>query len=189
METRHIIGIVAAIGYIAFANRERLKTLAKSAFAKLKPVAGNSKAGWIAAAAISVITFWPDIAAKLPDIRNTDEIRSLQETIVTLDEQNKELAERNQWQAEQIDALLAHEPDIFDRSASSGRALLADAIDELAAKKFDSDQEAEDFMNEKILDCLEAAFGPVGKEIEKARDASRLTDMAAKLKAGELRNE
>lgn len=189
MEIRHIIGIIAAVGYVAFTQRERLKTLASAAFARLKPIAGSGKAGWLVAAVIGGVTFWPDVSGYLPDFGKADQIEALEQTIVNQDNQIRDLSERNQWQAEQIEELMAETPDIFNRAAASGRALLADSITEFAGTKYDSDQAAEDAMNERILDCLEAAFGPVGKEIEKARAASRLTDMAAKLKAGELRDE
>ena len=86
-------------------------------------------------------------------------------------------------------ALEVRQPDIFDDACKSGRILFSEALDEIAGMKFDSDQAAEDFTNDKMLDCMEAAFPPLAKQIEKARAANRLTDMAAKLKAGELRDE
>jgi hypothetical protein len=80
-------------------------------------------------------------------------------------------------------------PDIFDNACGSARTLIAEALDEIAGRKFDSDQAAEDYTNEKILDCIEAAFPPVATKIEEARKANKLAQMAARLKAGELRNE
>ncbi len=66
METRHIIGIVAAVGYLAFINRERLKTLAKSAFAKAAPVAKSAKASWLIPLLVAGVVFWPDISKHIP---------------------------------------------------------------------------------------------------------------------------
>lgn len=66
MEIRHILGIVATIGYIAFANRERLKTLAKSAFATLSPMVKGQSRGWLIPLAIGGVVLWPDIAPHIP---------------------------------------------------------------------------------------------------------------------------
>ena len=66
METRHIIGIVATIGYIAFVNSERLKSLAKSAYAALSPMVAVQSRGWLIPLAIGGVVFWPDIASHIP---------------------------------------------------------------------------------------------------------------------------
>lgn len=110
MEIRHIIGIIAAVGYVAFTQRERLKTLASAAFARLKPIAGSGKAGWLVAAVIGGVTFWPDVSGYLPDFGKADQIEALEQTIVNQDNQIRDLSERNQWQAEQIENLLRTDP-------------------------------------------------------------------------------
>jgi hypothetical protein len=156
MEHRHLIGILAAVVYVAFTQRERLKTLAYATFAKLRPIAGSGKSGWLVAAVIGGVTFWPDITPMLP------------------------------WPSPVIEV---RQPDVFDDACLSGRVLISEALDEIAGMKFDSSQAAEDFTNDKILDCMEAAFPPIAEQIEKARASNRLTEMAAKLKAGELRDE
>jgi hypothetical protein len=78
-------------------------------------------------------------------------------------------------------------PDIVDRCGIAGRALLADALDEFAGKKFDTDQAREDAINEKIHDVIEASFVPLNEAIAAAIKANRVTDCADKIRRGELR--
>lgn len=62
MQTRHIICIIAAVGYIAFANRERLKTLAMSAFSNVSPLVKSAKASWLIPLLVAGVVLWPDIS-------------------------------------------------------------------------------------------------------------------------------
>jgi len=78
-------------------------------------------------------------------------------------------------------------PDIVDTCAASARALLADALDAFAAKKFDTDQAREDSINETILDVIEASNVPLHEEIGRAIKANRVVDCADKIRKGELR--
>lgn len=78
-------------------------------------------------------------------------------------------------------------PDIFDQSAASGRSLLADELDEIARTKFETVQDKEDTINQKILDIVQSCFEPVNVRIGKAAEANRLTDMAELIRKGELR--
>jgi hypothetical protein len=79
------------------------------------------------------------------------------------------------------------ELDIVDRCGIAGRALLADALDEFAGKKFDTDKAREDAINEKIHDVIEASFAPLNEAIAAAIKANRVTDCADKIRRGELR--
>lgn len=66
METRHIIGIIAIVGYVAFQNRERLKTLAKSVFAKASPLVKSAKLTWLIPLLVGGVVMWPDISPHIP---------------------------------------------------------------------------------------------------------------------------
>jgi hypothetical protein len=78
-------------------------------------------------------------------------------------------------------------PDIVDRCGIAGRALLADALDEFAGKKFDTEQAREEAINEKIHDVIEASFVPLNEAIAAAIKANRVSDCADKIRKGELR--
>ena len=78
-------------------------------------------------------------------------------------------------------------PDLFDTCAASGRALLADELDRIAASTFDSEQAKEDAINSKILDVLDASFEPFHARLGAAVKANRLTEFAAKVREGEIR--
>ncbi len=80
------------------------------------------------------------------------------------------------------------EPDLFDRCATSGRSLLADALDEISGQKFDSVAAKEDAINQKILDIVDACFEPLNVQIAKAANANRLTDCADLIRKGEIRD-
>ena len=80
----------------------------------------------------------------------------------------------------------AKAPDLFQQCADSGRALLADELDKFAGRRFDSLQAKEDALNEKIDSVVVAAFGPLGERIATAVRENKLTDLAAKIKAGEV---
>lgn len=79
-------------------------------------------------------------------------------------------------------------PDIVDRCGIAGRALLADALEEFASQKFDTDQARETAINEKIHDVIEASFVPVNEAIAAAIKTNRVTDCADKIRKGELRD-
>lgn len=79
------------------------------------------------------------------------------------------------------------EPDIVDRCGIAGRALLADALEQFASKKFDTDQARETAINEKIHDVIEASFVPVNAAIASAIKAGRVTECAERIRKGELR--
>lgn len=79
------------------------------------------------------------------------------------------------------------EPDLFDRCATSGRSLLADALDDIAGQKFDSVEAKEDAINQKILDIVDACFEPLNVQIAKAANANRLTNCADLIRKGEIR--
>lgn len=162
METRHILAIVGVLAVFGWQNRVKLKSLASAAIAKSTPVLGNSKTAWAAAVLAFLTAFWPDIAAKLPDIRNANEIRSLQETIVTLDEQKKELAERNQWQAEQIEKMMPEARDIVDRAFESQekafRKLQSDKAARLRAGEFASESESVKWFESQYIDAKKTAL-------------------------------
>lgn len=78
-------------------------------------------------------------------------------------------------------------PDLFDTCAASGRALLADELTRIASSKFDSEQAKEDALNAKILDVLDASFEPFHNRLAEAVKANRLTEFAAKVREGEIR--
>jgi hypothetical protein len=78
-------------------------------------------------------------------------------------------------------------PDIVDRCGIAGRALLADALEEFASQKFDTDQARENAINEKIHDVIEASFVPLNEAIAAAIKANRVADCADKIRKGELR--
>jgi hypothetical protein len=78
-------------------------------------------------------------------------------------------------------------PDLVDRCGIAGRALLADALEDFAGKKFDSDQAREDAINEKIHDVIEASFVPVNEAIAEAIKSNRVTEVANQIRKGELR--
>lgn len=80
-------------------------------------------------------------------------------------------------------------PDIIDTCAASGRALLADALESFAGQKYDTEQDREDAINEKILDVIEASNAPIHEQIAKAIKAERIRDCADKIRKGELRSE
>lgn len=79
------------------------------------------------------------------------------------------------------------QPDIVDQCGASGRALLADELDKFAGQTFDSDKAKEDAINDKISDVIEASFEPLNKQIADAIKANRVTDIADKIRKGELR--
>lgn len=79
-------------------------------------------------------------------------------------------------------------PDIVDRCGIAGRALLADALEEFAGQKFDTDQAREDAINQKIQDVIEASFVPLNEAIASAIKANRVTDCADQIRKGELRD-
>lgn len=78
-------------------------------------------------------------------------------------------------------------PDLFDTCAASGRALLADELDRIASSTFETEQAKEDAINTKILDVLDASFEPFHSRLGKAVKANRLTEFAAKVREGEIR--
>jgi len=77
--------------------------------------------------------------------------------------------------------------DLVDTSAVSSRALLADALQDFAGKRFDSDQAKEDAINEKIADVIEASYEPVHQAIAVAIKTNRVQDCADLIREGELR--
>jgi len=79
------------------------------------------------------------------------------------------------------------QPDIVDQCGASGRALLADELEKFSGEKFDSDKAKEDAINDKISDVIEASFEPLNKQIADAIKANRVTDLADKIRKGELR--
>jgi len=79
-------------------------------------------------------------------------------------------------------------PDIVDRCGIAGRALLADALEEFAGQKFDTDQARETAINQKIQDVIEASFVPLNQAIAAAIKADKVTDCADKIRKGELRD-
>ena len=80
----------------------------------------------------------------------------------------------------------AKAPDLFQRCADSGRALLADELDKFAGQRFDSLQAKEDALNEKIDSVAVAAFAPMGEKIAQAIKENKLTELAAKIKSGDV---
>lgn len=77
-------------------------------------------------------------------------------------------------------------PDLFDRCATSGRALLAEELLKIASQKFDSDAAKEEAINLRILDVVDSSYEPLHIQIAAACKANRLSDFAGKLKSGEL---
>ncbi len=77
-------------------------------------------------------------------------------------------------------------PDIVAICANSHRSLLADAVTEYAGKEFSDVTAAEDWINEKLLDCYEAAFEPLHTKIGAAKKAATLTDCAERIRKGDL---
>ncbi len=80
-------------------------------------------------------------------------------------------------------------PDIVDTCAASGRVLLADALEDFATHKYDTDEAREEAINEKILDVVEAANEPLHEAIAKAIKTGRVSDCADRIRKGELRSE
>ncbi len=76
--------------------------------------------------------------------------------------------------------------DLLTSVQENERVLLADSIAELAAKKFDTDKQAEDWMNEKILDVVLASYEPLFKKIAESRSAGTLPALADSVKSKSL---
>jgi hypothetical protein len=86
-------------------------------------------------------------------------------------------------------------PDVLDVCQANARQLLAEKIGELAGKRFEATadqtevQQAEDWMNESLMDIGEASYGPILQRIAKAKRDNRLMDLSEAVKKGEVRDE
>jgi hypothetical protein len=76
-------------------------------------------------------------------------------------------------------------PDLFAQCGANARALLADEFESFAAQRFDSVEEKEDAINQKITDVIASTFQPLRTQVAKAIKENRLVDYARKIKAGE----
>ena len=83
----------------------------------------------------------------------------------------------------------AKAPDLYQTCADAGRALLADELDKFAGQRFDSLQAKEDALNEKIDSVVVAAFAPMGERIAQAIKENKLTELAGKIKSGDVNAE
>lgn len=76
--------------------------------------------------------------------------------------------------------------DLLTSIQENERILLADSIAELGKKAFESDKQAEDWMNEKILDVVLASYEPLFKKIAESRSAGSLQSLSDSVKQKSL---
>lgn len=76
--------------------------------------------------------------------------------------------------------------DLLTSIQENERILLADSIAELGKKTFESDKQAEDWMNEKILDVVLASYEPLFKKIAESRSAGSLQSLSDSVKQKSL---
>ena len=72
--------------------------------------------------------------------------------------------------------------DLLTSIQENERVLLADSIAELGKKTFESDKQAEDWMNEKILNVVLASYEPLFKRIAESRAAGSLQSLSDAVK-------
>ena len=66
MEIRHLAAIVAAVCWVGWTQRTRIKSAASAAWQRVAPLAKSASASWLIPVAIGGFLLWPDIAKYLP---------------------------------------------------------------------------------------------------------------------------
>ena len=79
-------------------------------------------------------------------------------------------------------------PDLYDNAAATARQLLADELEQIAGQRFDSPEQKEDAMNQKIVDIVQSSFEPLFVRLATAADTNLVAAIAQQIREGELRD-